>query len=219
MKLENRTINILKNFTQINPSLLFKPGTVLTTVSPQKTVMAKATVSESFPSEFAIYDLSRFLGVLSLFNQPDIDVKDSHLEIKGGAQKVNYTFANPTLIVSPQTKEIVVPNPEISFTLTAEVLASVQRAMAVLQTPELAVEGDGDTIDIVAMNSANPTGDTYRVEVGSTSHKFRMLFKAENLKLINAEYQVQISSKGIAHFKGPDVEYWLATESKSRFEG
>ena len=68
MNLSEYTINVLKNYSQINPSVGFKPGNVIKTISPQKTVMTKATVDETFPSEGAIYDLNRFLGVLSLFD-------------------------------------------------------------------------------------------------------------------------------------------------------
>ena len=72
MKLTSRTLQVLKNFSTINPSLLFKNGSVITTMSPNKTVMARATVGEVFPQTYAIYDLSRFIGVLSMFNDPDV---------------------------------------------------------------------------------------------------------------------------------------------------
>jgi len=46
-----------------------------------------------------------------------------------------------------------------------------------------------------------------------------MVFKIENMKLLSGSYQVGISSKGIAHFKskGLNVQYWIATESSSKF--
>ena len=72
MQISNETFEILKNFAMINPSIALNPGSILQTVAPSKTVMAKATVDETFPSEGAIYDLNRFLGVLSLFDEPDL---------------------------------------------------------------------------------------------------------------------------------------------------
>ena len=81
MILSEQTINVLKNFAQINPSIQFKPGEVMTTVSPQKTVMAKATVEETFPSGGAIYDLNRFLGVLSLFDEPELIFNDKMVTV------------------------------------------------------------------------------------------------------------------------------------------
>ena len=67
MQISNETIQILKNFAMINPSIGFSPGNTLQTVAPSKTVMAKAKIKEEFPTTGAIYDLRRFLGVVSLF--------------------------------------------------------------------------------------------------------------------------------------------------------
>jgi hypothetical protein len=41
-----------------------------------------------------------------------------------------------------------------------------------------------------------------------------MVFKIENLKILNRDYEVRVSAKGISHFKSSkgDVEYWIATE-------
>ena len=86
MKLDNRTVQVLKNFSTINPSLLFTKGKTLTTVSPSKTTMARAVIGEEIPSSFAIYELSRFLGVVSLFESPTLDIGDSSMTINSGNQ-------------------------------------------------------------------------------------------------------------------------------------
>jgi hypothetical protein len=217
MKLESKTIQILKNFSSINPSLMFKPGEVLSTVSPQKTVMAKATIGNQIPSSFAIYDLSKFLGVLSLFESPELIIGERSMEISGGQQKVNYTFADPKLIVTPNDKEVKMPECEIKFRLTSDDLSKVLKAMGVLQLPEIAITGNGTDMNIEAIDSKNPSSDTYKVRLGDTELNFKMIFKAENIKIMSGDYDVQISSKGIAHFKGTEIEYWIATEASSTF--
>jgi hypothetical protein len=214
MKLEGRTISILKNFASINPSIMFKPGQTLRTMSPQKTILAQAVIKEEMPSEFAIYDLSRFLSVMSLFQQPSLTCHDKYAVISDGSQKVNYTFADPTMIVLPSDKTPKF-EADVSFQLSADVLNKVQKAMGVLNMPELAVVGDGNSIMVQAIDSKNPSGDSFAIEVGETEHTFRMIFRAENMKIIQADYDVAISFKGISHFKCEDVEYWIATESYS----
>ena len=67
MKLTQRTFQVLKNFSTINPTLSVCKGNVIRTVSQNKTVLAEAQVQEEFPRDFAIYDLSEFLGVISLW--------------------------------------------------------------------------------------------------------------------------------------------------------
>ena len=71
MKLDTKTVNVLKNFSTINPSILFKEGCILDTMAPNKGIIAKAVVPSNFPKRFAIYNLSKFLGCMSLINDPD----------------------------------------------------------------------------------------------------------------------------------------------------
>ena len=78
----NDTIEVLKNYAEINQSLLFKQGSQLKTVNEQTNVLSKCTVNETFPQEFAIYDLNKFLGVLSLFSEPDMNFSDNSVSIK-----------------------------------------------------------------------------------------------------------------------------------------
>ena len=61
MKLSKSTLDILKNFSNINQSICFKEGTELSTLSIQKNILSRAVVEEKFPKNFAIYDLSEFL--------------------------------------------------------------------------------------------------------------------------------------------------------------
>lgn len=218
MKLEGRTLSILKNFATINPSILFKPGDTLKTVSPNKTILARATLKDNVEGQFAIYDLSKFLSVLSLFEKPQLGVEDKFMTITDGHQKVNYTFADPGSIVVAPDKTPQIPEPEIKFKLTASVLDRVQKAMGVLKMPELAVTGDGTNVFVEAIDSKNPSGDKFAISVGDTPHTFRMIFKTENIKVINGDYDVSISSKGISHFVGDDVEYWIVAEASSTFK-
>jgi len=219
MNFDSRTLQILKNFSTINPSILFKPGSVLATISPTKTIMARAKINQTIESPFAIYDLSRFLSTLSLFENPELQVETGSMKIKQGSKKINYTFAEPSMIVSPPEKEIKLPDPEVEFTLSADNLQELLKALSVLSLPEIAVVGDGSSVSVQVLDSKNPSGDVYSVAVGETINTFRMIFKAENLKLLPGSYDVKISSKGLSHFNSPEVEYYIAVEASSTFEG
>jgi hypothetical protein len=89
--------------------------------------------------------------------------------------------------------------------------------MGVLKMPEIAVTGDSTAVYVEAIDVKNPSGDKFAIKVGDTPHTFKMIFKAENIKVISGDYNVAISSKGISHFAGDDVEYWIATEASSTF--
>ena len=64
MRLSKDTVEVLKNFSTINQCILVKEGNKLRTISTMKNILAEADVSEVFPSEFGIYDLNEFLGVM-----------------------------------------------------------------------------------------------------------------------------------------------------------
>ena len=220
MKLETRTMQILKNFAMINPSMLFREGTVQSTIAPQKTILARTTIKESIPKEFAIFDLSRFIGVLSLFNEPELDFEENRVLITQSRQKVDYTFADPELVVAPPNKTPTVQDPEVNFGLSAECLQSTMRALGALQSTHIMIEGDGHTITVGAGKPADPTSDTFKIEVGSTSHRFKFAFKADNVKILPGDYDVAISSKNIAYLKSNDVEYWIMADTNhSKFDG
>jgi hypothetical protein len=215
MKLNSNTTQILKNFSSINQNIMIKQGNQVRTISPTKSVLARAFLSQEFDANFAIYDLSRFLGTVSLFNEPELTVKDSYVEIAEGNNKFKYAFSDPSLIMVAPDKEIELPNPEVRFTLTEDALNRVMKALSVSQLPDIAVTGIEGRILLQAVD----TKGSFSVEVGETDANFRMVFRSDNIKLIPGKYDVSISSKGLSHFKGETVEYWIAVESNSRYDG
>jgi hypothetical protein len=216
MKFSNETLSVLKNFSQINPSVMFKPGQTIRTISPQKTVMAAATVGETFNQSAGIYDVSRFLATLSLFDEPDVNFGESQFNIKGGKRTLKYTYTAENMIVTPPERDIPVPDPEATLNISWDDLESVVRAAGVLGLPEIAFNAEGDTISLAAVDSKNPTADNYSITVaeGGDYGNFRMIIKVDNLKLMPTNYEVALSSKGMAHFKSDKVQYWIAIESR-----
>lgn len=219
MKLSLRTLQILKSFTLINPSIQFKKGTSeLATMSPQKTVLARAEIDEEIDDTFAVYDLSRFLGVLSLFTEPpELKFEGRTININDGRQVVKYQAADPSMIVVPPEKKMQFPDPEIEFDLSGADFQKVSKALAVLQLPEIAFVGDGTSVRVETGDSKNTSADCFSLPVGTTVHQFKMVFKVENLKLLPGDYNVRISSKGISHYSGDRVGYFIAAEASSRF--
>lgn len=217
MKLGARTIQILRNFSAINPSVQFDQGDVLKTISPNKTILAKAKLEDSIDSTFAIYDLSRFLGVVSLFNEPQFELEERLVNIKSQGRKVSYTFADPSTIVLPPNKDINIGSSDVTFNLKNEQFTEIMKALGVMSFPELVIAGEDGKVILRATDTKNPSSDKYDIEVGETDLEFVAVFKSENLKIIPDNYEVNISSKGISHFVGTDVEYWISIESNSKF--
>ena len=79
MKISTKTLDVLKNFSEINQSKLIKKGKKLKTVSTLKNILAHADVEENFPQDFAIYQLNEFIGVLSTMGNPDLTFHDKYV--------------------------------------------------------------------------------------------------------------------------------------------
>lgn len=217
MKISQKTLSILKNFSSIQKSIVIKQGNVIKTISGEKNLFARALVNESFPTQFSIYELSKFLGAISLFDDPDFEFFDDHLKISEKKNFIRYTYADESLIVTPPDKEIQIPSKDIYFELTEKDFSGVLKAASVLQAPEITVVGEDGTIYVKANNNSNASADSYSIAVGVTDASFNMIFKSEHFKFINGAYKVNISAKGIGEFVSDAVTYWIATESKSKF--
>ena len=222
MKLSDATKEILKNFSEINPNVMITPGNQIKTISTMKNILATASVEENFPQDIAIYDLSEFLGMLSLFNKPSFAFDDKSMTIneEGTSTKSKYYFADPSILTTPQ-KDVKMPTTEVEFTLTETDLSKTKKAAAMLQLPDISLKSvDGDII-MSAIDKKNDTANTYGVKVGTTDKKFDFHFKTEHFKMLPGDYNVHISSKLISNFKHKTktIQYWIALENTSKYEG
>jgi hypothetical protein len=216
MKLNAETLDVLKSFSSINSSIYFRKGNILSTISSSKTIMAKATLNQNFKKDFAIFDLPRFLSVINFLKDPDLVFDSSWVTLSSENQKIKYTYADPNSIVTPPEKDINFPTADVKFRLSDVILKKISNATSVLSVSEVAFCGDGSKISLQVFDSKNSTGDLYSVDIGETDKIFKIVFKADYLKVMPMDYDVSISAKGISYFKGIDiVEYWIAVEAGS----
>jgi len=219
MKLSSNTTNILKNFSQINQSILIKQGNKLKTISVMKNILAEAEIEEEFEKDFAIYDLNQFLSGLSLYDSPDLDFGESYLTIRDGRRRAKYFFADPDVIVSPPEKEISLPTRDVCFTVATQQLDKLLKAAAIYQVPDLSAIGRNGKVELVVRDKKNDTSHEFSEEVGETEDEFMFNFKVENIKIIPGTYDVVISSKLLAEFtnKNTNLKYYIALEPDSTY--
>ena len=220
MKLSDKTISVLKNFSSINQSILFKQGNKLRSISVMKNILAEATVEEDFPRDFGIYDLNQFLNGLSLHASPELDfAKDDYVMIREGKMRSKYFFADPTVIVAPPEKEISLPTEDVCFELSSQQLEKLKKAASIYQLPDISAIGEAGVIKLVARDKKNDTSNDFSIIVGETDAEFVFNFKEENLKIVPGSYDVVVSSKLLSRFinQNIDVTYFIALEPDSTF--
>ena len=220
MKLSESTLSLLKNFSTINQSILFKQGNRLRTISVMKNILAEATIGEDLPKDFGIYDLNQFLNGLALHNNPELDFEDeSYVIIKEGRSRSKYFFADPNVIITPPEKSIDLPSEDVTFQLSTDQLDKLLKAAAIYQSPDLSVIGENGVVKILIRDKKNETSNTFAVTVGETESTFSFNFKVENMKILPGSYDVVVSQKLLSRFtnKNHDLTYFIALEPDSTF--
>ena len=221
MKLSPQTIELLKNFSSINPNIIFRIGNTISTVAEAKNIFATATITESIDKQFGIYELNEFLATLDLVDDPELELTEDSVLIRDGKTLIRYFYSAQDLLTSP-TKGITMPKAELKLQLSGDVLSKIRRAAAVFGHSTLAIEGSGGVVTISVVDPKNTTANKYSITVDETNtcqETFSFTMVIGNLKLIPGDYDVSISSKLISHFKHTTLplEYFLALEKTSTF--
>lgn len=226
MKLSSDTLAVLKNFASINSNIVFRGGSTVKTMSEAKNILASATVAEDFPSLFGIYDLNEFLGVMSMFDSPELDfsnVEGGHVLIVEGGRSVKYFFSDPEILTSP-TKDIQMPSPEVTFVLSDDDLTAIRRAASTMSVSDVVIESDGSGgLHATVTDTSDATSNSFSIKIDPTQLPdgipFRFVYNVSNFKMMSGvDYTVEVSSKLISHLKGSNnIEYWVALEKSSTF--
>jgi hypothetical protein len=221
MKLSDKTLSILKNFSSINQSILFKSGNKLRTISVMKNILAESVIDEELPKDFGIYDLNQFLNGLGLHQNPELDFSnDGYVVIREGTMRSKYFFSDPTVIVTPPDKDLILPSEDVCFELSTEQLDKLLKAASVYQLPDLSAVGEAGVVKLVVRDKKNDTSNDFSIVVGETNSTFVFNFKVENIKILPGKYEVVVSSKLLSKFtsKTQDLTYFIALEPDSTFE-
>ncbi|MDC6463774.1 hypothetical protein PQZ07_00580 [bacterium] len=223
MKLNDTTINILKNYATINPNIVIDKGTDIKTISVARNVLSTSVVSEPFPLKFGIYDLNEFLNVISLVDEPRLKFENDYVVIGDatGRSSVKYFFSDPEMLTTP-ANSINMPEPEVKFILDSDTLKKVKRAAAALGHDEVAITPDSGSIKLSVVDSKDDTSNAYAISVEGEfpeNVNFRFIMNVGNMKVVGEDYDVGISSKLISKFssKQSSTEYYIALEKTSTY--
>lgn len=220
MKLSKETVNILRNFATINGNLVVKAGQTLKTIAEAKNIMASAEVTESFPTDFGIYDLSQFLGSLELIEDAELKFDAESVQITNSASKVQYYYSSPDVLTAP-TKDIQMPDADVQIALSDSQLSQIRKAAGTLGHNVLSLIAKDGAVTANILDPKDSTSNVYSLSVGDCNDELDCScnFLISNLKLISGDYVVKVSSKLISEWenKTQKAKYWVALEKDSAF--
>ena len=217
MKLSEKTVKILKNYSEINSGISIKQGNKITTISGgTSTLVSLAEIPDVFPKDFSIFNLDKFLAVQSLFTEPDFEFGDDKVIIRSGNKSLEYYYANASTVKSPK-KVLPIPTDGVSFLLTSQDFASIKKASSILQYKHLVISGDGKTITVEARqgpdsgNKVSPTSGSFKLNTNVPTDKtFSATLIISNMKLVDGNYEVRVGDEFV-YFNEKDLglHYWV----------
>ena len=223
MELSDTTLNVLKNYSTINPNIVITEGNTLKTISVARNVLSRTELNEEFPTSFGIYDLTEFLNVLSLVDSPRLKFEKDYVTVgdSTGRSSVKYFYSDPEMLTSPG-KDINMPEPEVKFVLDTDTLGKVKRAAAALGHDEVAISPTTGAVRLSVIDSKDATSNAFSIDVEGTYPEgvdFNFVMNVGNIKVVNEDFEVGISSKLISQFasKQSPIENFIALEKSSTY--
>ncbi|CAL9990911.1 DNA polymerase processivity factor [Vibrio phage D486] len=220
MKLNKSTIEVLKNFAGINNGMVIHAGTRLRTQDNLNKQIAYADIEDTFPAEFAVYDLGEFLSALNLLDNAELDFQEKYVVVTGdGGTKLTFQYANAEFVTEAPEK---VNFPDdltggAEFDLKGEDLQRVKKASATLGLSDICVRtAAGSTaVTLSATDAQGSSKHKFEINVGTADEaiEYEFFFKSERLNIVDQDYKVSIHPAGISRFLGLSLEYFIATEA------
>lgn len=220
MKISKETLEVLKNFSTINQSFLFRVGNVIKTISPQKNIFAEAEVTEHFPVECAIYELPKFLSIISLFDEPDFDFQEKYVIIRDdkSGDEVKYFYASANLIIAPPEKSLSIDVELDSFDITKGSLDKLNKASLIMQLPHIVLKNKNGTKEVTATNKKSSSSNVMNISFGESDNdvEYEVVINKDNVKVIPGDYKIiigEIKGNKIVNFTSDLADYFIATEN------
>lgn len=218
MKLENETLMVLKNFSKINNSLFIEANSgVIKTLSTNKKILAEYRNCQSFPVDICIYDLSKFINVLSNLEDNSIIFEEHCLEI---GKKTKIWYADPEIITYP-TKMVSMKDIHVTMELTEDHINEIIKFSGILGIETVQITQEDQEIIVRLQDIKNPYSNTHIVATFPATQQnvsFSYFFSVENLKMLPGNYKVELTEKIVSHFnhQSMDLSYWIAMDSTSQ---
>jgi hypothetical protein len=172
------------------------------------------------PEGFAIDDLSYLINVIELFENPDLQIiKDKKLIITDANRRVELTLTKPEFIRYSKSPERFKKPDGISFKLEKDKLREVLKVGGVLKAPHLAFSADGESVHMVATSYASPTASNIKLKLGECAETFDAVLDKDILRIIEGDYEVTVSQRGIIHLTNGEIEYIIPLNAEfSKFK-
>jgi hypothetical protein len=234
MLLTKNTINILKNFSKINGSIIIEGGNKIRTKAVSDDLYAEAEVDCAFPRNFAIYDLNEFLRGIQMFDSPQLIFDDDHEYVlisedsdAGETPTAKYHFSDLQIIenvINLPDGSPVMRNSKVEFNLDYENIKKLKDACLVYGLNEISIVGVNGDIELQVSNSKNQQSHTFYIKLSDSNIinvdcDFHVIIDSSKMQFLDYSYVVKLNDIG-AMFESTDGKllYMVCHEASSEFD-
>lgn len=241
MKFTDYEMEVLQSFRDINPSIMFKPGHRVATISNNKNILAIANFpSTDFPSQAPIYDLSNLINSIRILgvngkDSPDVNFLEKRVDIVSNRSRIKYYYAEPRMVTTPPDKIQTLGEPVVTTTLTMSDLHRMNTVASTYQLPDVCFSGKDGQLTAIVTDKRNSSSNSMEIELGETDKDFCFCMKVENLSVIRASgannpsegYRLELYECKVAKFIASisqraqnsvdSLEYLIALEPDSEY--
>ena len=223
MQLSDTTLAILKNCSQLQNHILIGAGSTIRSINSYKTTMLKCDVEEVFANEVRLHNLSDFIRMIALFDNPKFEFGVDSVDIyddTGAKMTYGYSDREDLVVEMRDPPELTVTS---EFLVLNTQMSKVVRAAQMNKVEDIGFICDDGRISIVAHNKERVTRE-YKVDINGTSNEDFTLYlkhgrKCAKLLLLPLDYRVQVGTlngqvaiRFLFEHEGVKISYLIASE-------
>lgn len=202
MKISKNTLNILNNFSNINPSIYIEGGNNLAIKKvirsnsgadvPTGTIFATATLEENFSTPFSIYDLKQFLQIASTFNDPDYEFFERFVVVSEGKQSIKYGFCDKDMLAIPKSNTMPIDKVITEFIMEKGIFDKLKKMSSILKNEDIIIRNKDNNIEFVLTNKEIKNSDFNIIIDKETDEEFEFITTITDFTFLNDDYNVKI---------------------------
>jgi hypothetical protein len=224
MILSDATIEVLQNFSAINPSMVLEWSGTVGVVAQQGNVIAIAEVPERYPYKWSIYDVPQLLSSIKVMDKAaTAECFSDHVVFKHARTALKYKFTEPSLIKTIQNKTGAVKGPVFNGYLKWEELQQLFKAAMLLRNTHVTISVNqyNNSATLMSTTANNPATNQFSIDIpiveliDPLKAQEQSLFKIEYFNLLKNEYKVCLAERCL-YLESVDgkVKYWIGKEKQ-----
>lgn len=228
-QLTGYTVDVLKNFCEINPQVILREGASQRNVNVIRNFIADIELDSPLPADCPIGDLGKILSIIDSCKGttfPSLEFTDRSLKVVHEHGKVTIPSYNPSLIKPVSPNQFHMADTIATFDLTTSLWKTMQRQAGVLECDTLRIIlTDNGELTLRLLNDKDPAADSGlgsadfvvpNLQVAADAEPNVWSVRFNTLRLLQGNYKVEVGNIGTNAAAGTIFGAFFTLDDKDR---